>query len=61
MQMLEAGIAGNLLHMVAIDRGPVWLEGFGTQDHFTAFLEQLNRAFPHRTGRMRRTRVMGLK
>ena len=54
VQMLEAGIAGNLLHMVAIDRGPVWLEGFGTQDHFTAFLEQLNRAFPHRTGRMRR-------
>ena len=52
VQMLEAGILG--LHGLVIDRGPLWLPGFGTMPQIKAFLDALNAQFPKRFGRRRR-------
>ncbi len=54
VQILEAGIAGNLLHAAVLDRGPLWFEGFGTPEHIEAFLQVYNKEFPKRFGRKRR-------
>lgn len=54
VQILEAGIAGNMLHAVILDRGPLWFEGFGTPEHIEAFLAAYNKQFRGRLGRKRR-------
>lgn len=54
VQILEAGLLKNLIHGVILDRGPLWLEDYGTAAHFKAFCECFNREFPKRWGRRRR-------
>lgn len=54
VQILEAGLLGNLIHAVMIDRGPLWFDGFGTDAHFNAFCQRLSAEFPRRIGRKRR-------
>ena len=54
VQILEAGILGNLLHGLHLDRGPLWFDGFGSAVHIKAFFDSFNREFPNRFGRRRR-------
>jgi hypothetical protein len=54
VQILEAQAFGRLLHAPILDRGPVWFEGFGADDHWRAFLERLQKDMPRRPGRRRR-------
>lgn len=54
VQILEAGVLGNLIHAVLLDMGPVWLKGFGSAAHLHAFFTEFNRQFPRRFGRKRR-------
>lgn len=51
VQILEAGILGNAVHGVIIDRGPLWFEGFGSTADFAQFMERLRADFPKRIGR----------
>lgn len=54
VQMLEAGLFGRALHAMAIDRGPLWLPGFGGIAHVRGFFDAIQREFPGRIGRRRR-------
>ena len=54
VQMLEAGLLGNTLHVVMIDRGPLWFDGYGKPADFQAFAREFSRQFPPRPGRLRR-------
>lgn len=54
VQILEAGILKKLIHGVIIDRGPLWLDGFGGPEHMQLFVRVLNDHFPARFGRKRR-------
>lgn len=54
VQIQEAGILKKAIHAIILDRGPVWFEGFGTDDHIKAFFETFARQFPRRLGRRRR-------
>jgi hypothetical protein len=54
VQILEAGIFGNALHAVILDRGPLWFEGFDSVAHAAAFFATFDREFPRRFGRRRR-------
>jgi hypothetical protein len=54
VQILEAGLFGNRLHALVLDRGPLWLDGFGTAEHMRQFLFALNREFPRHLLRRRR-------
>jgi len=51
-QVFEAGVLG--LHAVILDRGPLWMPGFGTPEHINAFFVRFDREFPRRFGRRRR-------
>lgn len=51
-QVFEAGFLG--LHAVILDRGPLWLPGFGAPEHQIAFLSVFDQMFPRRFGRRRR-------
>ncbi len=50
----EAGIWGNRLHAIIVDRGPLWLYDEGTPDQIEEFWRQFNAEFPRRFGRRRR-------
>lgn len=54
VQILEAGVFGNLIHAVILDCGPLWFAEFGSEDHERAFFETFDREFPRRFGRRRR-------
>jgi len=54
VQIFEAGTLANLIHAVILDRGPLWFDGFGTQENIEAFFTEFNRQFPKRWGRKRR-------
>ncbi len=54
LQLQEVGLAGRAIHLLSLDRGPVWFEGAGSLDHWQSFLEALNATFPRRLGRRRR-------
>jgi hypothetical protein len=54
VQVIEKGFAGNIVHAVALDRGPLWFEGFGSPVHNTAFFTAFNKTFRARFGRRRR-------
>jgi len=54
VQILEAGLFKNTLHALILDRGPLWLDGFGSLAHIEAFFTSLNATFPRRIGRRRR-------
>ncbi len=51
VQILEAGVFGNALHAITIDRGPLWFDGFGTPPHFEMFMQALLKKWPRRIGR----------
>ncbi len=52
VQIFETGFAG--LHAVILDRGPLWLPGYGAPEHLMAFFTAFDREFPRRFGRRRR-------
>lgn len=54
VQVMEASILGGMLHGVILDRGPLWLPGYGEEAHIIAFIEAYSRAVPKRFGRRRR-------
>jgi hypothetical protein len=54
VQILEAGILGNAVQGVILDRGPMWFEGFGSEADFGLFLSALRRRYPKRFGRRMR-------
>ncbi|MGH1399412.1 MAG: GNAT family N-acetyltransferase [Alphaproteobacteria bacterium] len=54
VQILEASAFKNLLHAVILDRGPLWFDGYGNNEHITAFFTAFNKQFPRRIGRKRR-------
>lgn len=54
VQMLEAGLFGPCLHAVMVDRGPLWLPGYGAPEHHVAFWTRFDKDFPRRWGRRRR-------
>ena len=54
LQIQEVGLAGRAVHLLSLDRGPVWFEGAGSLDHWRAFLEAFDAEFPRRIGRRRR-------
>lgn len=51
VQMLEAGFMRGLVQAFIIDRGPLWFDGYGSSEHFDAFLRALIKDFPRRIGR----------
>ncbi len=51
VQILEASLLAKTIHALAIDRGPLWFDGYGSLDHFSQFLEALFKQFPRRIGR----------
>jgi len=53
-QIQEAQILRRAIHAVILDRGPLWLDGYGTPAHVTAFFRAFDREFPRRIGRRRR-------
>ncbi len=54
VQILETGIFKKAFHAVILDRGPLWLPGYGAPEHIIAFLMAFDQAFPRRFGRKRR-------
>lgn len=54
LQIQEVGLLGPAIHLLTLDRGPVWFDGAGSLDHWREFLETFNGAFPRRIGRRRR-------
>ena len=54
LQLQEVGLAGRAIHLLSLDRGPAWFDGFGSLDHWHGFLDALNAEFPRRLGRRRR-------
>lgn len=54
MQVMEAKTLGGALHAVMLDRGPLWFEGYGSEEHWQAFAYCFSREFPARFGRRRR-------
>lgn len=53
-QILEAGIFKKMIHGVILDRGPLWFDGFGSNEDFTLFLDRFSSEFSQRLGRRRR-------
>jgi lipid II:glycine glycyltransferase (peptidoglycan interpeptide bridge formation enzyme) len=54
IQIIEAGIFNNFFHAVMLDRGPLWFEGFNTEENIQSFFNCFNNEFPSRIGRRRR-------
>jgi Acetyltransferase (GNAT) domain len=54
VQIGEVGLLGRLIHVVQLDRGPLWFAGFGAQDHVGAFFRAFAAEFPRSFGRKRR-------
>ncbi len=50
-QILEARLFGTLFHALVLDRGPLWFDGFGSNEHFEAFVCAFKKEFPQRWGR----------
>jgi GNAT acetyltransferase-like protein len=53
-QLMEAGVLNNAIHAIIVDRGPLWLDGFGAKDHQVAFWQEFDRLYKRRLGRKRR-------
>ncbi|MCD8571600.1 MAG: GNAT family N-acetyltransferase [Alphaproteobacteria bacterium] len=54
VQIQEIRILGGLIHVMTLDRGPLWFDGYGSADHLHAFAHEFRREFPRRPGRMLR-------
>lgn len=52
VQLFEARFLG--LHAVILDRGPLWLPGFGSAENWVSFFSRFDEEFPRRLGRRRR-------
>ena len=53
LQIQEIKLFG-LLHIVTLDRGPLWFDGYGSPQDWCDFFECFDAAFPKRLGRFRR-------
>lgn len=53
-QIQEAQILRRVLHALILDRGPLWLDGYGSPAHVAAFFRAFDAEFPRRIGRRRR-------
>ena len=51
VSILEAGILGNTVHGIILDRGPLWFEGYGSANDFKSFLQTFSKTYPKRFGR----------
>ena len=54
VQIMEVSLLKKLIHIVMLDRGPLWFDGFGGQDDLNAFFAEYDRIFKPRFGRKRR-------
>ena len=54
VQLLEAGLFNNRILGAHLDRGPLWLENYGSPAHFEAFLRALREDYPRKFGRRMR-------
>ncbi len=54
VQIMEASILGKAIQAITLDRGPLWLPGYGHLAHFEAFLKCFAHQYPARWGRKRR-------
>lgn len=54
VQIMEVGLLNKLVHVVMLDRGPLWFDGYGTQDDIASFFTEYDRVFKPRIGRKRR-------
>ena len=54
VQIQEAQVFNRAIHAIILDRGPLWLPGFGTPANIGAFFSAFDREFPRRLGRRRR-------
>ncbi len=54
VQLLEAGLFNNRILGAHLDRGPLWLEPYGSSEDFRAFLAELRREYPRKFGRRMR-------
>jgi hypothetical protein len=51
VQLGEVGLLRKLIHVVNLDRGPLWFPGFGTRENVGAFFSALAKEVPRRFGR----------
>lgn len=51
VQLGEVGLVRNLIHVVNLDRGPLWFEGFGTREHVEEFFRVFAGTYRRRFGR----------
>lgn len=54
VQIMEVSLLNKLIHIVALDRGPLWFDGYGGYEDVEAFFEIYNKEFKPRLGRKRR-------
>lgn len=54
VQIEELGLLRNAIHVLSLDRGPLWFTGFGSAADATSFFTEFNRQFPRRLARKRR-------
>ncbi len=54
VQMGEVGLLGNAIHMLTVDRGPLWFGEVDPGAASLAFFHELTRQFPRRFGRKKR-------
>ena len=53
-QIIENATLFGIFHVIALDRGPLWLEGFGGAADLEIFFRTFNELYPVRKGRKRR-------
>lgn len=53
LQIQEIKLFG-LVHIVTLDRGPLWFDDYGSAEDWGDFFESFDLAFPKRLGRLRR-------
>lgn len=54
LQIFEQATLFGLFHVIAIDRGPLWFEGFGGAADWEVFFRTFDQLYPKRKGRKRR-------
>ncbi|MEQ8824451.1 MAG: GNAT family N-acetyltransferase [Filomicrobium sp.] len=54
VQIGEVGLLGNAIHMLTVDRGPLWFDGVDQHSASDAFFREFARQFPRRFGRKKR-------
>jgi len=54
VQFQTVSFLAGLLHGITLDRGPLWLPGYGGAAHIKSFFEEFDKLYPRRLGRSRR-------